>query len=69
MEAVREVVSKGASAQQFQHEIKALTRDEREALLDSVLKDQPSITIPADQVLAMKADLSITWNKLRDMRR
>ena len=61
MEAVRAVrVSEGSSAQQLQHEIKALSQDEREALLDSVFKDQPSITIPADQVLAMKADLSIT---------
>lgn len=55
--------------QQLQHEVKAQTKEDREAILDTALGDTASIAIPADQVLAMKADLSITWNKLRDLRR
>ena len=66
---MREVISKGSPVQQLQHEVKALTKEDREAILDTALGDAASIAIPADQVLAMKADLSITWNKLRALRR
>ena len=69
MEMVRNVVSKGSPVQQLQYELKTLNKDDREALLDSAFGDQTSIAIPADQVLAMKADLQITWAKLRVMRR
>ena len=69
MSVVREVVSKGASSKQLEHEVKLLTKAERETLLESAMGDMPAIAIPADQVLAMKADLSITWNKLRVLRR
>lgn len=66
---MRDIVSKGAVVEQLQHELKTLTKEDREAILDVAMDGAPSIVIPADQVLAMKADLSITWNKLRVMRR
>ena len=69
LELVRNIVSKGAPVEQLQNELKCLTKEDREAILDAAMGGAPSITIPADQVLAMKADLSITWNKLRVMRR
>lgn len=69
LELVRGIVSKGSPTEQFQYEINALTKVEREDVLERAMDDAPSIVIPADQVLAMKADLSITWNKLRVIRR
>lgn len=68
LELVRDVVSKGSPVEQLLYELKTQTKEDREAILDTAMGDE-SITIPADQVLAMKADLSITWNKLRVMRR
>ena len=59
MEQVREVLSKGSSMEQLQSELTVLGRDQRQSIF----------SIPADEVLAMKADLSITWSKLRVMRR
>ena len=61
------IVSKGASVKQLQFEVKNLTRKEREAILHSI--PEAAITIPPEQILAMKADLSIPWNKLRVVRR
>lgn len=66
---VRNVVSMGSPVDQLQYELKTLTKGDREAILDSAFGDRTSIVIPADEVLAMKADLSITWSKLRMMRR
>jgi hypothetical protein len=65
---VREMVSKGASHDQLKHELKTLTKEERDDLLDSAVGQSP-LVIQADEVLAMKADLSITWSKLRHLRR
>ena len=59
MEQVRDIVSKGASVKQLQFEVKNLTREEREAILHSI--PEAAITIPPEQILAMKADLSIPW--------
>ena len=69
MEQVREVLSKGSSMEQLQSELTVLGRDQRQSILESVLGRGKAISIPADEVLAMKADLSITWSKLRVMRR
>ena len=66
---VRDVVSKGSPVEQLQYEMKVLTKEEREAILDTAFGSASSIVIPADKVLAMKADLSLTWNTLRVMRR
>lgn len=69
MEQVREIISKGASADQLQHELKVLTREDRQSLLDLACVRDASAVIPPSEVLAMKADLSITWSKLRVLRR
>ena len=63
---MRELISKDSPVQQLQREVKALTKEDREAILDTAIGDGASIVIPADQVLAMKADLSF---KLCAMRR
>ncbi len=69
MEQMRDIVSKGSSSEQMKYEVKTLTKDERQSLLDDVLHQDTTIAIPSEEVLAMKADLSITWSKLRMMRR
>ena len=69
MGQVREIISKGASADQLQHELKVLTRDDRQSLLDLARVHDAATVIPPSDVLAMKADLSITWSKLRVLRR
>ena len=67
IEQVRDLVSKGSSMEQLKFEVKGLTKEERENLLDFALSSP--LVIPCEDVLAMKADLSITWSKLRDLRR
>lgn len=69
MGQVREVISKGASADQLQHELKMLTKADRQSLLDLASVRDAATVIPPSDVLAMKADLSITWSKLRVLRR
>ena len=69
MEQVREVLSKGSSMEQLQSELTVLGREQRQSILEPVLGRGRTISIPADEVLAMKADLSITWSKLRVLRR
>lgn len=69
MEQVREIISKGTSADQLQHELKALTKEDRQALLEQASIHDATATISPDDVLAMKADLSIPWNKFRILRR
>lgn len=69
MGVVRNLISMGSPSVQLEHEVKMLTKKERETLLDSVMGYESSVAIPADDVLAMKADLSLTWNKLRVLRR
>ena len=64
---VRSLISGGAVLEQLQHEVHALSKDDRLKLLQEVglLKAD----VPADEGLAMKADLSLPWNKLRILRR
>ena len=69
MEIVRDIISKGSLLAQLQHEVTTLSKPERESLLDSVVGSENSVDIPADEVLAMKTDLSLTWSKLRVLRR
>lgn len=66
---MRDIISKGSPVEQLQYEMKAQTKEDREAILDLAMSDGAALEIPADQVLAMKADLSLTWNKLRSIRR
>lgn len=58
IEQVRDLVSKGSSTEQMQHEFKMLSEQERESLLGTVLSTP--VVISSDEVLAMKADLSIS---------
>ena len=60
VQAVREVM--GVSVDD---EIKALSRTEREKLLAGV---SLPLEISVDHSLAMKSNLSISWNKLRTLR-
>ena len=46
--------------------MRSLSKEEREELLG---KAGLPIEIPTDHALAMKADLSLPWNKLRIVRR
>lgn len=65
----RTAVSGGAERTQLKHELKAMGKIEREALLKECLGKQFKITIPQGDVLAMKADLGETWYKVRKLRR
>lgn len=69
MELVRDAISKGSSMDQLQYEIKALTKEDRESLLEQAKICNSTATVSPNDVLAMKADLSIPWNKLRMLRK
>jgi len=62
----RDAVSGGSGLIQMADEVRILQREERQQLLkDADVK----IIVPALDGLAMKADLTLPWNKLRSMRR
>lgn len=63
---VRHIVSGGDTSEQFAAELKALSKSEREDIIESA---QLPVVIPTDHSLAMKADLGISWTKLRIIRR
>lgn len=67
IEQVRDTISKGSSVDQLQYELKTLTKEDRQSLLQNATAD--TIAVSNEDVLAMKADLSIPWNKLRILRR
>ncbi len=69
MEQVRGILSKGSSMEQLQSELTVLGKAERQLLLGKVIGRDSTVVIPAEDLLAMKADLSITWSKLRELRR
>ena len=63
---VKELIAGRDSAPILKRELLALSKDDRNQLLrDSGM----TIDIPPEQGLAMKADLAISWNKLRVIRR
>lgn len=62
-------MSKGSSKEQLQSELTVLGKDERQKLLGTVMGKDSVLRIPADDIVAMKADLSLTWSKLRGLRR
>ena len=66
LSSIREAVSGGNAIVQLQSEVRCLSRGERQQLLQKA--DLPVI-IPTDNALAMKADLSLSWDKLRVIRR
>lgn len=57
----REFISGGDSSAQMQSEMRCLTRQEREELLQDA---HLPIVIPTDHALAMKADLALSWGKV-----
>ncbi len=63
LETVREVTSGGDGTSQLAAEVNCLTKVQREELLQQV--QLLPLAIPVDHALAMKADLSIPWTKLR----
>ena len=60
------IVSGGDAFFQLQAEVKLLSDDERKELLGEI---GLPVVIPTDHALAMKADLSLPWTKLRVLRR
>ena len=66
LSSIREAVSGGNSTTQLQSEIRCLSKEERQQLLHKA--DLP-VVIPMDHALAMKADLSLSWDKLRIIKR
>ena len=66
LSSIREAVSGGDAIVQLQSEVRCLSREERQQLLQKA--DLP-VVIPTDHALAMKADLSLSWDKLRVIRR
>ena len=66
MEQVRELLSKESSVEQLQNELISLGKADRQL---RALGQGNAVFIPAEDILAMKADLSITWSKLRTLRR
>ena len=63
--SLRASISGGDTAIQMQSEFKALSKEEREALLQDCLP----LSIPPNHALAMKADLAIPWEKMRKITR
>lgn len=59
-------MSGGDSLPQLQCEIRCLSKEERQQLLHGA---GLPVVIPTDHALAMKADLSLSWEKLRVIRR
>ncbi len=63
--------SGGHSTQQLASEIKLTSKKNRRQLLDQLFKDGSvvKVTLPEQVSLAMKADLQLTWSKVRALRR
>ena len=62
-------MSGGAAGTQLKVELYTMGRLERKALLKEALGKEFKIAIPRGDILAMKADLSETWYKVRKLRR
>ena len=63
---IRNIASGGESSAQLKAEIRSLTMEQREELLQQA---QLPVVIPTNHALAIKADLSLPWIKLRVIRR
>lgn len=63
--------SGGHSTQQLASEIKFTGKENSRELLDLLFKDGSvvKVTLPEQFSLAMKADLQLTWSKVRALRR
>ena len=63
---VRDHLSGGDSVAQIRSEVKSLTKEERETLLEEA---GLPIKIPPNHALAMKATLALAWAKMRAISR
>ena len=63
---LRSSLSGGDTSVQLQSELRALSKDEREALLQEA---HLPIEIPPEHALAMKADLAFSWSSMRKVSR
>ena len=63
---VRGVVSGGTAGQQLELEVRSLPSEEREKLLHSA---GIKFKVPAGQGLAMRCDIDLPWNQLRELRK
>ena len=63
---LRTAISGGDVVTQLRSELRCLSKEERQELLQSA---GLPVVIPPDHALALKADLSIPWSKLRVIRR
>ena len=52
MEQVRDTISKGSSVDQLQYELKTLTKEDRQSLLQNATVD--TVAVSNDDVLAMR---------------
>lgn len=68
MDQHRRVCSGGDQAYQLGKEVKAISMEDRENILEA-LQDGYKVRVPTQCALAMKADLGIPWHKLRAIRR
>ena len=68
MQLVREFISGGSSTTQFVDETRSRSTSERDAILEQ-LQGGMKVMIPPSESLAMKADLTLPWSKLRIIRR
>ena len=62
----RNTVSGGEGEHLLEREVSTLGVESRKQLLE---KAGITLTIPQEQGLAMKADLALPWNKMRELRR
>lgn len=71
LETVRMTVSAGDSTAQLGHEVQRKQEADRERLVEAIRKagDKFRVVVPVQFSLAMKADLNIPWNKLRNIKR
>ena len=60
------ITSSSSPSSLLQRELTTLSKAERQALLQGA---GVVVNIPPEQGLAMKADLALPWNKLRELRR
>ena len=69
--SVREAITAGDTITQQAHELVTSQREDRDRLLEEIKNAGGTflIQVPAQASLAMKADLNMPWNKLREMRR
>lgn len=67
----RQVITAGDTTTQQAHELIATQRDDRDKLLETMKKAGGTflIQVPVQASLALKADLNLPWNQLREMRR